>query len=581
MMPQGAKPLTEADFRRLKGIDREIIQQANLCRVDSLTGAGIVGRNGHGDYSGILIPYYWPGENDPREYRLRRDHPEMEVNGKGERKPKDKYLSPSGARNMLYFPPGIDPAWLEDPKMSIVLTEGAQKALALHCLAWHDLGEAADRPRWLSFSLSGVDNWKGVIGKADDPDGVRVNVKGVIPDFDRIGWKGRVVKIVFDSDVYSNKRVGDARKFLAIELRKRGAIVSFVDIPKLPEVNGIDDLVARHGKTAVLDRIMSDTVAVGQEPWGEPLPLAQPLPPVEKFDMDLLPAAFRLMVEDSRERMQVPADLTAVPLVTSLSAVVGRRAKIQPKKKDSQWQITPNEWGACIAAPGSMKTPAQRLGTMPLKKLQDAARVGFEIKEQGYKQDCRLFKALQEDWESSVKASVKDKAKGSAIKDAFSNFEEAKSTLPAFTMKELEKPTVPRYIVNDATEPKFQELLAANPGGVLLERDELSGWLAQLDHPDRAGERAFMLEAWEGNGSHHVDRIGRGTTFCDSLCISVIGGIQPSKFRSYASSMLRDDPGSGKANQNDGLLQRIQLLVWPDMDPQWTYVDRKPNEKAV
>jgi hypothetical protein len=212
---------------------------------------------------------------------------------------------------------------------------------------------------------------------------------------------------------------------------------------------------------------------------------------------------------------------------------------------------------------------------MPLKKLQDAAREGFEIKEQEYKQDCRLFKALQEVWESSVKASVKDKAKGSAIKDAFSNFEEAKSTLPAFTMKELEKPTVPRYIVNDATEPKLQELLAANPGGVLLERDELSGWLAQLDHPDRAGERAFMLEAWEGNGSHHVDRIGRGTTFCDSLCVSVIGGIQPSKFRSYASSMLRDDPGSGKANQNDGLLQRIQLLVWPDMDPQWTYVDRK------
>src|SRR3982751_5151614 len=156
MMPHELKPLTEADFERLRGIDREILKQANLCRVDSLTGAGIVGRNGHGDYSGILIPYYWPGGDGVREYRLRRDHPEIEIKN-GEQKPKDKYLSPSGTRNMLYFPPGIDPAWLEDPKMSIVLTEGAQKALAAHSVAWHGLGEAADRPRWLSLALAGVD----------------------------------------------------------------------------------------------------------------------------------------------------------------------------------------------------------------------------------------------------------------------------------------------------------------------------------------------------------------------------------------------------------------------------------------
>ena len=34
---------------------------------------------------------------------------------------------------------------------------------------------------------------------------------------------------------------------------------------------------------------------------------------------------------------------------------------------------------------------------------------------------------------------------------------------------------------------------------------------------------------------------------------------------------LQDGPG------NDGLIQRFQLLVWPDTDPAWTYIDRLPD----
>jgi putative DNA primase/helicase len=37
---------------------------------------------------------------------------------------------------------------------------------------------------------------------------------------------------------------------------------------------------------------------------------------------------------------------------------------------------------------------------------------------------------------------------------------------------------------------------------------------------------------------------------------------------------LEDGPG------NDGLIQRFQLLVWPDTVPDWTYVDRMPDAAA-
>ena len=90
------------------GIDHASADRARLRRVDSLTGAEIVGRKS-GNYAGILIPYLRPGSDHVREYRLRRDHPEMEYDASGNLTPRQKYLSPPGRSNMLYVVPGVDP----------------------------------------------------------------------------------------------------------------------------------------------------------------------------------------------------------------------------------------------------------------------------------------------------------------------------------------------------------------------------------------------------------------------------------------------------------------------------------------
>lgn len=57
--------LTTDDLARLAkcGITREVAEQALLRRVESPEGAVLVGRNGSGDYSGIVFPYVWPGED--------------------------------------------------------------------------------------------------------------------------------------------------------------------------------------------------------------------------------------------------------------------------------------------------------------------------------------------------------------------------------------------------------------------------------------------------------------------------------------------------------------------------------------
>jgi putative DNA primase/helicase len=56
--------------------------------------------------------------------------------------------------------------------------------------------------------------------------------------------------------------------------------------------------------------------------------------------------------------------------------------------------------------------------------------------------------------------------------------------------------------------------------------------------------------------------------------MSMLGGIQPGRLRSYLADALADGPS------NDGLIQRFQLMVWPDTDGKWTYVDRPPDQSS-
>lgn len=116
--------------------------------------------------------------------------------------------------------------------------------------------------------------------------------------------------------------------------------------------------------------------------------------------------------------------------------------------------------------------------------------------------------------------------------------------------------------------------MAENPAGIFVIRDELTGWLSQLDRAGREGERAFCLQAWNGDTGHTIDRIGRGTIRVEACCMSMLGGIQPARLRSYLVDALRDGPS------NDGLIQRFQVLVWPDTPREWKYVDRSPDLKA-
>ena len=116
-------------------------------------------------------------------------------------------------------------------------------------------------------------------------------------------------------------------------------------------------------------------------------------------------------------------------------------------------------------------------------------------------------------------------------------------------------------------------MLRDNPVGLLVVRDELVGLLASWDREGREADRAFFLEAWNGTNSFDTDRIGRGTILIPNLCLSVFGGIQPDKLTEYLEQ-------ASHALGNDGMLQRFQVLVYPD-NCKWEWRDRTPNHSAT
>jgi hypothetical protein len=223
--------------------------------VDNATGGELVGRSS-GEWAGIVIPRMWPGQQYVQDFLLRPDAVAVELRADGSRKRKPKYLCAPGSGNRLYIPPGIFPELLGDISIPIWLTESPIKAVALGRLAYGNLTvEFTGKLHGLSIAINGVWGFRGVIGKANDANGSRVDVKGLIPDLHRIELKGRRVVIIFDVDVVTNQSVRAARAELSRELTSLGAIVTWFEFPSeglSPEVKGIDDFLAVRGPQEAL-----------------------------------------------------------------------------------------------------------------------------------------------------------------------------------------------------------------------------------------------------------------------------------------------------------------------------------------
>lgn len=307
----------------------------------------------------------------------------------------------------------------------------------------------------------------------------------------------------------------------------------------------------------------STAISVAEQPIEvriEPTPLPDELSPVAEFDFKLLPEAVRPWAADICERMQCPPDFVAVAIVTGLAAVLGRKVGVRPQVY-TDWTIIANMWGLVVGRPGVLKTPSMEASLAPLRRLIAKA---LELYDAGY-EEYKLNQAI-----TKVRAEVAEKtARKQLEKDPNVDLS------AVLAVDEVAEPVLKRYTANDTSPASLGELLRQNQNGLLVYRDELVSLLKGLDREDQAEGRGFYLTGWSGDSPYTFDRIGRGLNLhIEAVCLSVLGGTQPGRLAEYIGQAVR-----GGTN-DDGLIQRFGLLVWPDTSAKWKDVDRWPDTEA-
>ncbi len=317
--------------------------------------------------------------------------------------------------------------------------------------------------------------------------------------------------------------------------------------------------------TADLNRLaataehLRQVVEDASDNWQQPTAIKAEMPPAPTFDgPTLLPKALCEFVLDEADRMPCSPDYVAAALLVALGSVVGARTAIKPKRRDD-WIVTPNLFGGVVGDPSSKKTPAINTALRFLDRLEAKESERHTERMKVHLAEMAAFQAR----EAAIHAAMKRAASGKG--------DGLKMDLAVSDLQSLEPPEVPRqrrFKTNDGTVAKIGDILVGSPAGLMVFRDELVGLLASWDREGNEGDRAFYLEGFNGTGSFNIDRIGRGSLFVKTVCLSVFGGIQPQLLERYLADMVT-------SLDNDGRFQRFQVLVYPETVP-WEWRDRYP-----
>ena len=265
--------------------------------------------------------------------------------------------------------------------------------------------------------------------------------------------------------------------------------------------------------------------------WPEPRPLPNGLPKVDAFAYEFLPDRLAPWALDVSNRLQCPPDYVGVAVITALGSVIGRRAGIKPQAK-TDWTEIPNLWGMFIGRPGMLKSPAMTEALKHIHHLEAEAAKENEIAAQAYAAGLDTYDLRKKVRVSLEKEALKKSKDGAKVEINFDLGEEPKEPLPV------------RYRTSNSTYEAIGVLLAANPSGILVERDELVSLLRHLDRDEQTVARSFYLSGWSGQQSYTFDRL-RALNFKNMPT--------PATVKTFKTSFegFEGDPGRGILKNHD------------------------------
>lgn len=275
--------------------------------------------------------------------------------------------------------------------------------------------------------------------------------------------------------------------------------------PSLSIAEGTDGRVLLNCHAGCTAEEICRSVGLSMQDLFPPVVSQEPHPAYQPFPVDVLPGPLKEFTTMGAASMACDPAYLALPLLSALGASIGNSRRLRIKRG---WDVPPIIWSVLIGESGTTKTPAFKLVMRCFY-----ARQGEHLKQ--FTEDTKQHQIDLSKWEKEMAAWKRDKSLDS---------------------EPPEKPIAPqaqRFLVSDTTVEALAPMFLQNPRGLMLSRDELSGWLGSFDRysAGAGGDAAHWLSMFNAEPLI-VDRktgIPR-TIFVPRASICISGGIQPGPF---------------------------------------------------
>jgi hypothetical protein len=262
-----------------------------------------------------------------------------------------------------------------------------------------------------------------------------------------------------------------------------------------------------------------------EDPGGWPPLAIDDLPAVDPFPVDVLPEPARRLVIDGADAIGCPPDFLGLPVLATAAGTIGRSVSLRLKPG---YFTSTTLYAGNIGPPSDGKTPALKAVTAAVRAI-----------------DAQL---------------AAEHAQG------MEQWKQATAGLPKGT-KPPPAPKPRRIDIDDATMEVLPLILAHNPRGLIMIRDELTAFLQGMNQykSGKGNDRSNATKIWSGDRivKDRVNHENGEPIRCAHPALSIIGGLTPDMLGEMVDR-------KGRA---DGFIDRF-LLVYPDPMPVADWSDR-------
>lgn len=232
------------------------------------------------------------------------------------------------------------------------------------------------------------------------------------------------------------------------------------------------------------------------------------------FPIDIFPLPLQAYMNECSKTLDASIDYMGCSMLWLSSVIIGNSIQVEVK---SGWLENVTLWMAIVGKAGLGKTPSINNIIFPLLKANSK-----EIKDY-------------------IKKSEKFNEYNELSKDEKKQHEK------------VGKPSKTQFIANDITLEALVDLHQESKNAVGVFKDELAGWLKDMNKYRAGSDLEFWLSTWSGK-SVSLNRMSRAGSFVENPLIPVLGGIQPSIFNTFYTD----------ENKENGFMDRM-LLSYPDL----------------